>query len=632
MKPLKTLAFIVLFCAGIAPVVAQALDCPAIVRQALETASAACDGTKRNQACYGNIQLTVQAQDNAPAITFEKPGDTANLTDIKSMQLEQLDAQKNVWGIVLMRVQANLPDTLPGQNVTFLLFGNVTVTNAGGSAPVKQPVLLDVTAPKKVNIRQSPSTSAAVVGSLDAKTTLKTDGRIEDGSWVRVQLPDSTLGWVFTSLVKVNGDVSTLEVVDPNAPAATTPTYGPMQAFYFKTGISDAPCEQAPDSGLLIQTPEGGAEVDLQMNGVNVKLGSTAYVQAQPGGEMTINLIEGKSQVESAGVTRTLPEGTRVRVPLDANLQAAGAPSQVEPYDDSKFQALPTNLLPRKITVAPALTADKVNVSLPTNGLWKRTYHNPTQVEGTCIGAFGGNGGGDGGDVDIPPIAVCGAKLPDKPVYITVERQAYPYIFGSDNIFGSSRLPFYDARTDQKTGETIGTITTIYTDEYQVVAPDKIEVTITGKEIGGCTTTTRVTLDLVSADESVCSVDAVSKIVADAEQSSQVSPEPMVKPGKYTFERTPMPDCTAEVAPPSVDEATVSVDANQYVTIQAGDQTYHLYPMGSGLYQYSSGFGSQQLHLSMYINADASLNLSWYAYKGSAVPCSMSITMKPVAA
>ena len=29
-----------------------------------------------------------------------------------------------------MQLQANLPDTLPGQNVTFLLFGNVEIENA----------------------------------------------------------------------------------------------------------------------------------------------------------------------------------------------------------------------------------------------------------------------------------------------------------------------------------------------------------------------------------------------------------------------------------------------------------------------------------------------------------------------
>jgi hypothetical protein len=36
-----------------------------------------------------------------------------------------MDPQVDEWGMVLMRVQANLPDTLPGQNVLFLLFGDV---------------------------------------------------------------------------------------------------------------------------------------------------------------------------------------------------------------------------------------------------------------------------------------------------------------------------------------------------------------------------------------------------------------------------------------------------------------------------------------------------------------------------
>lgn len=33
--------------------------------------------------------------------------------------------------------------------------------------------------------------------------------------------------------------------------------YGAMQAFYLKTGISHSACQEAPSSGIIIQTPQG---------------------------------------------------------------------------------------------------------------------------------------------------------------------------------------------------------------------------------------------------------------------------------------------------------------------------------------------------------------------------------------
>ena len=56
--------------------------------------------------------------------------------------------------------------------------------------------------------------------------------------------------------------------------------FTPMQAFYFRSGVGDAGCAEAPESGMLIQTPEGVEEVFLNVNGANMLLGSTAFLQA----------------------------------------------------------------------------------------------------------------------------------------------------------------------------------------------------------------------------------------------------------------------------------------------------------------------------------------------------------------
>ena len=152
------------------------------------------------------------------------------------------------------------------------------------------------------------------------------------------------------SIVTVIGDVKTLAVVKADAPR-----YSPMQAFFFKSGLKDAPCSQAPDSGILIQTPEGAGKIVLNVDGADITLGSTAYFQAQASGEMTVSVVEGKGTVTSGGKTVSVPAGSRVRVPLDANLVANGAPIGPEPYDAASLGVLPLRLMPQVVTIAPAL-------------------------------------------------------------------------------------------------------------------------------------------------------------------------------------------------------------------------------------------------------------------------------------
>ena len=120
--------FILLLSVFILPVIAA--DCPEVVKSALDATNTICSATGRNQACYGNVKLTAEAQADAPPFDFTKPGDLADITGVKKLILSPLDASGNSWGIALLKVQANLPDTLPGQNVSFVLFGDVQIDNA----------------------------------------------------------------------------------------------------------------------------------------------------------------------------------------------------------------------------------------------------------------------------------------------------------------------------------------------------------------------------------------------------------------------------------------------------------------------------------------------------------------------
>jgi hypothetical protein len=263
-------------------VAAQGDDvCPSIVQTALNAADEACNDTGRNEVCYGNIQIEATAREDVSAFTFNELGDMVSVLDVQSMALSGYAEESEAWGVAIMRLQANIPDTLPGQNVTFVLFGDVQISDASAD---------------------------------------------------------------------VEGDFS------------------PMQAFYLQSGIGDSPCTDAPDSGVMVQTPEGVAEISVNVNGVDVTLGSTAYLQAsapddeaenaEAMGMLTVNLLEGGSTITAEGETQTLVGGEKLSVPMTADLLPAGPPSEPEPLDMDAFPALPVNLLPDAIVDADSAGGD----------------------------------------------------------------------------------------------------------------------------------------------------------------------------------------------------------------------------------------------------------------------------------
>lgn len=230
-------------------------QCPPSVLQAFNSTQITCDTTQRNQVCYSSNRISYEPRPGQSP-RFEAPGDIAPLSQFETFSLDS-HPQDDEWGILLMRVQANLPDTLPGQNVSLLMFG-------GG-----------------------------------------------------------TLGQTDTG------------------------------AFTFSSGIGEMRCDDAPADGLLIQSPQGPLAVTLNVNGVDISLGSTAYLEAQPGAAMTLNVVTGRALVTAAGETQAVIAGMYTQVKLDADGLAAGAPSVPQAYPAAVVEHLPTNALALPITIAP---------------------------------------------------------------------------------------------------------------------------------------------------------------------------------------------------------------------------------------------------------------------------------------
>ncbi len=329
-------------------------DCSVVASQAIDITAKVCDSLGRNQVCYGNSQVSVVPYGETN-VTFDHPGDKIQLSTIKSLLLTPMSIP-NEWGIAMLNVQANLPDTLPGQNVRMILIGNVYIENQ-----IIPTTLLRIKATKITNLRNGPGTNFPQKGQLSAGDEITVDGRTEDKMWLRIPFDDNNIAWVYAPLINLEGNVEDLAVISPNT---TIPAnFKSMQAFYVQTGIGDAKCKEAAESGLIIQTPEGAGKIDFLINGVSLSVGSTIYVQSQPGGYMTIALLEGSSTVTSDGIVMSLIEGAQVSIPLDQDGLASGPP-EVNSYNTNTIDVLPLSLLSTSITPAPPLTDKQLTEKL----------------------------------------------------------------------------------------------------------------------------------------------------------------------------------------------------------------------------------------------------------------------------
>jgi hypothetical protein len=120
--------------------------CPSLVETALQMVAESCADLNRNEACYGYTRVLAEPRPGA-TITFAAPGDLAALADIARLQTRALNVETGEWGVVLMKVQADLPDTLPGQNVTLILFGEAELRPVPAADAATPPPMAAYPAP-----------------------------------------------------------------------------------------------------------------------------------------------------------------------------------------------------------------------------------------------------------------------------------------------------------------------------------------------------------------------------------------------------------------------------------------------------------------------------------------------------
>lgn len=354
---LSPYAFFIFLFTAITPVLLAQTDCPALVTRALSAMGENCGSMNRNSACYGYNLVGANFVTEVEEDYFTLPADQASVSEIETLVTSALSVNEDRWGVAVMSLQANIPDTLPGQAVTFVLMGDVEVENAVDPGAAFSPTAaLDVTARRVANIRSGGSLNANVIGAVALGDALQADGLSADHEWLRI-VYNGVIGWIFRDLVTTEADLDSLPVI-------TDATRSPMQAFYLRTGIGQVACEDAPADSLVIQGPER-LTVNFTVNGADVTLGSTAAFRILPPGNiMEVTVLDGKVTIGGVEVEQGYKTTLCLSEPEDRGLDgnpndrevSCGASDPV-PLDESQQEGwcalgdIPDNLLNYKIPI-----------------------------------------------------------------------------------------------------------------------------------------------------------------------------------------------------------------------------------------------------------------------------------------
>jgi uncharacterized protein YraI len=368
-----TLPFITLLLT-VSLVAAQNADCVAGVQAIIEAAQAACPNVGINEVCYGSAPLTVQPRPNV-RLNFSEPGDIATLAAVESLIGSPFDAEAGEGAVAIMNIRANL---LEGA-VRLVAFGDFEIQNLSHMSAdfIALPVRSRYTT--GTNVRSLPSPESEVVGALRAGEFYAAVGRTEDAAWVMLQ----TGGWAAVDALLSDHDLTALAVVESDTSFEDADLdgtlYGTMGAVQLRTGLDDAPCAGAPDSGLLVQSPDGQNTPLIRVNGLPVEFSGTVLFQTTPERKTVLTVLEGEAR--SAAFNK-LSGGQQLVYGYQGEIIQAAAPTT---YNYARARYLPLALLPREIEL-PFSLGGLIYPFVPGTG-----FLNTIPADGTCTVAWAGD-------------------------------------------------------------------------------------------------------------------------------------------------------------------------------------------------------------------------------------------------
>lgn len=361
--------------------------CPNQVQGAFNATKLICEGLQDGEACLGNGIVEASPREGVSDFAFGQPADKTALVNVQSLKLRTLDTENALWAVTSAK---NLLSTTNDQSVavTMIAFGDVTITD---DSDIQQPVSGNVRngtviADFGLIIRRAPDATGAAIWQLRSGEVVQVTGQLGDKTWYRVVVPNGfgTSGWVYAPYLDVSGDLTTLQFVDVNSVVPTaipqaTIEFRTMQAFTLSSAVTDVSCVDTPNSGVLLQSPDGvSSSVRTRVNGAEIDFNGTIYLQAQANAVLSVIVLEGEAAFNVDGNRSEVVSGQVVNIGVDANLSANSAPIP-DLADTSRLSSLPFALLPRPIALAgdiaqalpteapiEAATTAPVDTGLPT--------------------------------------------------------------------------------------------------------------------------------------------------------------------------------------------------------------------------------------------------------------------------
>jgi uncharacterized protein YgiM (DUF1202 family) len=379
--------------------IAQSNECYAVVQEVSQALEKNCANLVNNSVCYGYYHVEAEF---AEPVTFSEPSDIASIDGLLSLHTAPFDEATGVWGIALIRSQADLPNTLPGQSVTFMLLGDSRVTTALEETSFVPAEPITVVAQINANIRRSPSNEGTVIASVAAGTELPADA--QNNGWYRVVIHEQ-VGWIAGAVIDNPEGLNALPYYDGESRAS-------MQAFYFTTGIGQPNCEAAPNE-ILIQSSSETA-LNITVNGVEIATtGATLGLSNPTEGQMQVSVLEGDVEVDGVVIPPNYAatgdlDGDNNYVPRSVGGQRPLTDEERKKYEDLRDAGI------SEVFDIPEIIAPVV---LPTATPNAAGEENSSSTSGETSDSSSGGGEASGSDSPNQPTmtATRGTRPPEYP-------------------------------------------------------------------------------------------------------------------------------------------------------------------------------------------------------------------------
>ena len=196
MTSIRLFSFLLLLaCFGSAAASAQEPLCAQTVEKAIASIQLNCADLARGSLCYSYPHVDA-AYAGAGGNAFNRPSDRASVAELASVRTSALDLEREHWGVALLNLSANLPQTHQGPGIIVMLAGDAALINEVDPAEV--PALgapLSTAAVVDTMLFRHPGIIPESVRSAAADEILLVDAFDDSGEWLRV-VNDGSIAWV----------------------------------------------------------------------------------------------------------------------------------------------------------------------------------------------------------------------------------------------------------------------------------------------------------------------------------------------------------------------------------------------------------------------------------------------------